>query len=897
MKKILKLFIRWSFLPVLLIILSLGISSQYWNKIQIDTSFDRLLDPNDPEKEIFDRYVDSFSEELTAFLYFEDKDLFDNNKLEVMKSILNEIRKIDEVQFVDSVFTSTHVRNDSGLLDTSPVFYSTNLSQEEKERSLEFAMKNPLIGHRLINVDEEAKNTLFVIRVKTGERPLRIIDREINNAIAPYKNQFSKIIHSGHVALRGEVMRQIIIAQEYLLPVVIALILLIVWFGIGHWSAPIIIMGVFLTTIGQTLGLMSAFGYPIQMMISSSSIIIFVLGSTELVHIMDEYAKGRRKGKSVEESLLSLYDHIGKAIILTSFTTIVGFLSVGINDILMLKEFGIITGLALCLYVVNIVLWVPAFYAITDRKEKWTAKRQKSDWTSRLRPLVEKLVSRMIESKFVLPSLVFMALVFSGLSTLVYSENDSIRLFQEHSKIRRELEYFQRKYHGINTLNLVVEAEKDEFKNPELWNDIWALEKKLESLSEVDQVDTMSERLAYINREMNDSNPEEYKIPKSRNLISQYLLMMTRDEVRPFLSSDYSKATLVIRHSKSSSRDVEKLLVVLKKNIDSFVWSKPVKTYITSRSWLNFRAGQSIVSSQTSSLTLVIAIIFLALSFFFKSFKMGLLAMPPNILPALFLFAFMGVFEIPLNIGTCTIAAVTLGLAVDDTIHFFIRYGHEEKITDRPWEAARNTLYHEMNPILTTSISLAIGLSILGFSVFVPLDQFGLLSALVLLFAVVCDLFITPYILVKFKIRGIKQIFEMDKVESIEQHIKHGPLMKHLGHDGVKRLVRWSSYVRLEQGEKINLSRFPESLIVVVKDQFHIGKNSMRESEKGNWIALREVRDGDSFVVPHNVEDSTSMMSIGEGTILILDQKALQNCKSQDPGFYLQVCDMMKQVQ
>ena len=93
------------------------------------------------------------------------------------------------------------------------------------------------------------------------------------------------------------------------------------------------------------------------------------------------------------------------------------------------------------------------------------------------------------------------------------------------------------------------------------------------------------------------------------------------------------------------------------------------------------------------------------------------------------------------------------------------------------------------------------------------------------------------------------------------------------------------------------MARFPDGLIVVVKDQFHIGKTSLRENEKGQWMALRKVKDGDSFVVPQQVEDGSSLRSMGEGVLLILDQKALSKCKGQDPGFYLQVYDMMKQVQ
>jgi len=888
---------KWPVISLLVLISVNSYLFQYVKKIQVDTSFDRLLDPKDPEKVIYDQFVESFSDDATAFIFFKDPEVFTKEKIKIMKDILNQLRAIPEVHHIESLFTSTHVHNDSGLLDTSPVFYSTNLSTEDRERALKMAELNPMIHDRLFHNTESSKDTLFIISLKSEGRALREINVDIEKIITPFKKDFAQLIHSGHVALRGEVMKQIIIAQEYLLPLVITFILLFVWIGVGHWSAPVLLMGVYGFTMLSTIGMMGLLGLPIQMMTSSSSIIVFVLGSTELVHFLDEYAKNRRKGHNVGQSLQHVADNLSYALLMTAVTTIAGFLSISINDILMLKEFGIITAMALTFYFVYLLMFVSAFYCFVDRKEKWPVKSQRADWTASLRPYVQSTVSKMIESKWVIPGLCLISLIMLGLSTLVYSENDSTRLFQESSKVRKELDIFQDHYHGINTLNVVIEAKDSAWKDYPLWKDMWRLEKRLESLVEIDQVDTMAERFAHINREMNDSKPESYIIPENKNLISQYLLMMTRDEVKPFLSSDYKKAVMIIRHSKSSSIEVEKLLAKIEAEIKHFEWASAVKVSITSKSWLNFRAGQSIVSSQTSSLSFMVLFIFLMLSIFFKSFKMGLLALPPNILPALFLFAFMGLFGIPLNIGTCTIAAVTLGLAVDDTIHFFIRYAHEELKTDRPWEAARNTLFHEMNAILTTSISLAIGLSILGFSVFVPLDQFGLLSAMVLLFAVMCDLLVTPYILVKFKIHGIKQFFQLDNFESIEEHVKHGPLMKYLGVDGVKRLLKWSSYIRLDEGEQINLARFPDGLIVVVKDQFHIGKTSLRENEKGQWMALRKVKDGDSFVVPQQVEDGSSLRSMGEGVLLILDQKALSKCKGQDPGFYLQVYDMMKQVQ
>jgi hypothetical protein len=134
----------------------------------------------------------------------------------------------------------------------------------------------------------------------------------------------------------------------------------------------------------------------------------------------------------------------------------------------------------------------------------------------------------------------------------------------------------------------------------------------------------------------------------------------------------------------------------------------------------------------------------------FRSFKLGLLAMIPNILPILFNFAVMGFCGIPLNSATAIIAAVAIGIAVDDTIHFICEYQYQRAQLQTVTEAVQQAVINKGSPIITTSLIMTGGFGILLFASFVPTIQFGFLSALIMLFAVFSDLLVLPGLLLKF---------------------------------------------------------------------------------------------------------------------------------------------------
>lgn len=176
----------------------------------------------------------------------------------------------------------------------------------------------------------------------------------------------------------------------------------------------------------------------------------------------------------------------------------------------------------------------------------------------------------------------------------------------------------------------------------------------------------------------------------------------------------------------------------------------PYQADVTGKTLIANKLINFIVNSQIQSLSLAFFLIFLLMFAIFRSLRLGLLAMIPNILPILLNFAVMGFCGIPLNSATAIIAAVAIGIAVDDTIHFICEYQSQRASNQTCDEAVMRAIVNKGSPLITTSLIMTGGFAILLLASFVPTIQFGFLSALIMLFAIICDLLVLPGFLLKF---------------------------------------------------------------------------------------------------------------------------------------------------
>ena len=287
-----------------------------------------------------------------------------------------------------------------------------------------------------------------------------------------------------------------------------------------------------------------------------------------------------------------------------------------------------------------------------------------------------------------------------------------------------------------------------------------------------------------------------------------------------------------MRHAIDASRDlaqaVEEIQTFVRDNIDP-----DLDVRITGGSVLTSQAADQMASGQAQSLGLMLVIIFLIVSVLFMNPSAGLLALVPNLIPIIVLFGIMGYLDIPLDTGTAMIAAISIGISVDDTIHFMTRYHQEMRQHPHSLPAIQRTMDLEATPIAVTSIALMLGFAALGLSGFPPVMYFGLLSALVILLALIANFVVTPLLLSHVQ---LTPIWELLRVRIGPRLAKLCPVFQQMGPLEMRKVLIAGCPTHYPGGELVFRPGDPGEKMYVVLD----GQVEVRKTPEGGEAGVIE---------------------------------------------------------
>jgi uncharacterized protein len=235
-------------------------------------------------------------------------------------------------------------------------------------------------------------------------------------------------------------------------------------------------------------------------------------------------------------------------------------------------------------------------------------------------------------------------------------------------------------------------------------------------------------------------------IPENDELISGYMSLLGQASARSFVSEDFSEARIIVRHGVESSRQLNQAVDDVIRFSQTCL-PDDLMLRVTGSSYLNSQAVDYMAVGQIWSISVMLVVIFSLISLLLSDVRLGLIAVISNLFPIVMLFGVMGYLGITLDTSTVMVAAIALGICVDHTMHFMVRYKNALRQGQSWWEARVSTLSLESLPVFTTTLALALGFSVLGLSDSPPVAQFGLLSAMVMLLALIGIFVITPLIL------------------------------------------------------------------------------------------------------------------------------------------------------
>ena len=772
----------FSLFAVLIIIFS----SFYIGNFRIDASSDTLVSQNDKDFKFFKYYQEIFPTKNNLVVAIKSSKIIDKNLLNEIEVLSNKIEKLPEVSSVFNINKAPILfLNNTSLQDLSNNDYETIINTDYSINDVLEEFKNsPIYSSQIINekknitsiiiflkpdqkVNDLKKNKTEYIADNTYYKKKSEIDKNRNELITKIRTILNKsnkdyIYYLGGVEMISNdvisfVKKDIILFSALVLSLVILILFII--FKQLKWVLTILLSSLF--SVYTMIGFSGFINFEVTAVSANFLSLMFILSVSMNIHVLNNYLGSNN-------SLFLTMKEMFWPCFYTFLTTVVAFLSLLISDIKPIIDFGIIMIISL------IVVLITAFTVLPLLISFFSKNQTKENYKYALLEIFIDYSSKFKKQILIVNFLFFLISIFGIFNLNV--ENSFIKYFKKNTEIYQGMRLIDKELGGTTPLDIIlqinndfitsdnnseveveleddIEFEEDIFSD-ELFNNenVWFTDEKitiiekihkyLENRPEIGKVISIYSLIDVANQ-INKNKLSSFELSVLYNEIpNEY----KEDLIAPYLNTDENMIKIFSRVKDSEEINRSNLIKEIKdhiedsyKNINEFKINGLLVLYNNMLS--------SLFTSQIKSLGFVLLSIFLMFIILFKSIKLSIAGIIPNILASTFILGLIGLFKIPLDIMTITIAAISIGIAVDNTIHYLYRYKINKTNDLNLINSIKLSHLNVGKAVLITSITISGGFLILCFSNFVPTMIFGLFTSLAMIFAMIGVLITLPSIL------------------------------------------------------------------------------------------------------------------------------------------------------
>jgi diguanylate cyclase (GGDEF)-like protein len=805
-------------------------------RLQFDISAQSLMVKSDPSWLQYEKSLQDFGSDSTIIIVLSDDELFKRDKLKKIRSALKQFKKLDFVKGTSSLFNVPNVQEVDGYVETRPFLLKLPETPEQVKTLLAQAQANPMVAGNLISAD--GKTMAINLQIDDTEH-FAGRDREITNAIEqilrPLRQDLSEAFQMGAPYVRETISRQIEIDQRSILPAALVILIIVLGLSMGRLNCSIVPLSSATISIVLTMSFMAWMEIPVNVLTSIIPALLIIIGSTEDVHLMAEYHSGIRDGLTRDEAVQRLPVSQSMAIMLAFVTTFMGFISITVNDLELLREFGWLVSFGLTVNFLVTTLFVPAYLRLFGGTGIGLEFNR-----SIFQILADSIFLVVINWK---KTTLFVMLLIAGYYAwgmqYLQVNNNTLAYFSEQSPVRQRAELIHQKLAGMQTFSVILDSPiEGTFKKVRYLEELDNLEHYINQLGVFDKTMSFAGFIKLTHKVM--EGIDQPQLPLEDEVVGVYMEFVQFDAVSSYVNPDYSRARILVRHNIGSSVELKKQFELIRSYFKNDLKSN-LKLVLTGESVLNNNAADAMARGQIQSLALMIVVIFLLVSLLFIDFSAGLIALLPNLLPIIALFGVMGYYHIPLDSGTTMVAVIALGISVDDTIHFLSRYHFFTRRSDSVEQALRKTIEHEARPITTTSIALALGFASLMLSSFQPVVYFGALSALVMVMAMFSTFVMAPVLLSFIKLVTVWDMLSLNQKADV---LSKSPIFAGLKNFQIRQAILSGVIKKFPRGEVIIDQGKPGDEFFVVLEG---AATATHRDDDGSIHTLAYLKPGDLF--------------------------------------------------
>ena len=839
MKFIIRLAARYSRLVILAVLVITGIAALRLPQLEVSVAAEAIVARDDPLRSVHAETERTFGSTDSVAVVVSDAELFTPEKLTAVRTMAEQLTQLPFVGGTDNLYTLRRGRlTDDELVEFSPYLDPIPATPEEAEAVRGSALKNPFVVRNLLA--EDGRTMAIRIRLKADHAHNdRAIVAGIEQVIAPLRGELTRVYALGLPQIRAALSTLIVNDQVTLLPLSLAALLIALLFTLGRWEGMLLPLATAFTSVIWTLALMVVWGIPLNVITSVVPLLLVVVGSTQDIHLLSAFFAATRDGMNRTEAIDAMAAVTGLAVLLSFVTTCVGFLATALNNIQLLQEFALVASVGLLFNFVITTLLVPAVLVRGSARWQPARRRAAADRFQRFAQRLFDIVSRRRPTVLALSWV--LAVAAGAGATRLQVNNNTLDFFPGDAPIIAQSQHLHRELAGTQSFDIVLASGiEGTFERVRYLQQIEQLQRYLDHTGHFDKTQSFVDIVKEINRVMAGLAPDEHALPEEDAVVREFLLFGDAAHRRPYVSGDLAQTRITVRHNITSSRQLEQAVA----DIHAFVAANidpALRVSISGASILSQRAGDALAAGQAKSLLLIVVAIYVIISILFVNLKAGALALVPNILPIVILFGVMGFADIPLNTGTAMVAAIAVGICVDDTMHFLVRYNQEMAVRPSTDEAIRATLAAVARPMMSTSIALALGFGMLALSSFPPVVHFGLLGSLVILLALAANFVITPILLSYVR---LVTVWDVLGVQVQSRLLEHCDLFHGMRKLQVRHLIAMSTRRAFDAGAQIVHEGDASHELFVVLD----GRvRAQRQRADGTLDELNTLGVGDIF--------------------------------------------------
>ncbi|MGW8309735.1 MAG: MMPL family transporter [Thiogranum sp.] len=808
-------------------------------KLQIDPSDERLVGQSNDEWQFYQTVRRMFGNDEALLVVVEAQDVFVPETLALIKRLTDDLSAVDGVQSVISLSNVLTLRNTDVGLDIAPLMKQVPETPEAADELRKEALANRLIGETLVSKNGDTTGILVNLKNTQGYQFLREVNARLDE-IVRRDAQGARIWITG--APRIQLATTDIILDDLLRfpPLITCVMMVLLWLFMRSVTAVVVPLVTVIVSVIWTVGTLVALGYSLNIVTALVPPLLMIITLSYSMYVVSDLRiAGRGEREGLHEFADVLYE-ISLPIMLAGLTTAIGFLSLTLSHLPAISEFGLFSVIGVIYAALLALTLSPSLIQLLERGSNRVEIAPRVSGPTAFDRLIQAVARFDAEHRSAIFVAAGVVVVIAGLGMAqLRVGTEHITNFRPDSEVRQAFEHANDRLGGINPVSVIVQADySDAFKQPGNLHEIEVLQEWLESQPEVGGVTSLVDYIEAVNSAFNDNDPAFQVIPDSKQSISQLLFFAESDETERLVDSRYQTVNLMVRARAVDAEQVQALVDRIQARLRQL--PEHLHGRVTGHTVLVNQAIEEIMWGQLKSIASTLVIVYGVLTSLFLSFWIGFMALIPNLLPVLAYFGALGIAGVSLNPSTSLIAPMVIGIAIDDTVHYFARLNSFAKRCPDPKQSTQLALGAVGRPMTYTSLALCIGFLLLTTSELRMQVQVGAMASFALAVAWLSDFFLTPALCTKLRIATLWDVLTLDLGARPQETI---PLFKGLSSFQARIVSRMASIREVRGGERIiEVGQPAEEMFTVVGGKLQVS------IEGGNGrIQLATLSRGDTF--------------------------------------------------